>query len=226
MSRPADPNTKVELLRAAEATFVEHGLDRAKVDDITARAGCSHGAFYLHFESKEDAFRQIVETFLARLAGSIDRSGLYLDEKLHHPEAVGDFFERWIETDVEIFEFLWQNRGLVRLMLDGGKSASFSYLIDQFAERNRGKTEQLLRWGVREKLYRADLDVALAGEMICGAYDRVARQLVRGEHKPDFSSLFGEMLRLILTGIGSRGSAEMIDSRVKNRARRAHRGHR
>ncbi|MGZ3427448.1 MAG: TetR family transcriptional regulator, partial [Polyangia bacterium] len=61
MARPPDPNAKIDLLRAAEAVFAERGLDHAKVGEITERAGHSKGSFYLHFENKEDAFRQIVE---------------------------------------------------------------------------------------------------------------------------------------------------------------------
>src|SRR5580693_286916 len=72
MPRPADRRAKIELLRAAEAVFVEHGLTAAKVEDITARAGVSKGAFYLHFPTKEDCFRQIVEGFLAKLASCLD----------------------------------------------------------------------------------------------------------------------------------------------------------
>ena len=72
MSRPADRRAKIELLRAAEAVFVEHGLGASKVEDITARASVSKGAFYLHFESKEDCFRQIVEGFVAKLASCLD----------------------------------------------------------------------------------------------------------------------------------------------------------
>src|SRR6188472_1728918 len=71
-ARPADPNAKVALLRAAEAEFVERGLDRARVEDITARAGRSKGAFYLHFTSKEDVFRQIVDHFLSRMSDCIE----------------------------------------------------------------------------------------------------------------------------------------------------------
>ena len=43
MPRAPDPNAKLDLLRAAEAVFVEHGLDRARVEDITHRAGRSKG---------------------------------------------------------------------------------------------------------------------------------------------------------------------------------------
>ena len=71
MSRVADPTTRISLLRAAEEVFAKKGLEAAKVEDIAKRAGCSKGAFYLHFEGKEEAFLQVVESFLARCDGMV-----------------------------------------------------------------------------------------------------------------------------------------------------------
>src|SRR5262245_1911191 len=113
MSRPSDPHAKIDLLRAAEQVFVEHGLDRAKVEEITARAGRGKGSFYLHFASKEDAFRQIVETMLARLATCIDSPPEGASAMVADPEAHAAW---WLEKDLEVFEHVWQNRGLMRLL--------------------------------------------------------------------------------------------------------------
>src|SRR3954454_1276511 len=143
MSRPADPNAKIDLLRAAEEVFIEHGLDKARIEDITARAGRSKGAFYLHFDSKEEAFRQIVETFVARLSACIDSAN---DAFMTAAGEPNDFLQRCAEIDLEILEFMWQNRGVVQLMLEGGGSADFGYLIDEFAERSRENTKRLLQW--------------------------------------------------------------------------------
>ncbi len=68
------PRAKIELLRAAESVFAEHGLAASKVEHITARAGVSKGAFYLHFESKDDCWRQIIEGFVAKLANCLELS--------------------------------------------------------------------------------------------------------------------------------------------------------
>src|SRR5262245_61613572 len=105
MGRPADPHAKIDLLRAAEAVFVEHGLDQAKVEEITDRAGRSKGAFYLHFESKEDCFRQIVETFLARLSSCVDLAAeeVFGRRGLEDPR---QYLTLWREKDTEIFEFI------------------------------------------------------------------------------------------------------------------------
>src|SRR6202042_2554178 len=103
MPRPADRRARIELLRAAEAVFVEHGLTAAKVEDITARAGVSKGAFYLHFATKEECFRQIVEGFLAKLA-----SCLHEAPSTSAVTGVGDWaahLNAWHAHDVEIFEF-------------------------------------------------------------------------------------------------------------------------
>jgi hypothetical protein len=104
-------------------------------------------------------------------------------------------------------------------LFDGGHSAGFGYLIDEFAERNRVKMMMFLEWGKQEGFYRADLDVELASIVISGAYDRLARKLVHRERKPDLSALFGEMQRLILGGIAN-PEAGIIDSKVRNTRRK------
>lgn len=219
MARPSDPNAKIDLLRAAEAVFVEHGLDRAKVEDITARAGRSKGSFYLHFATKEEAFRQIVETMLARLAACVDDTRLDEMDPMAEPEA---YFAVWREKDLQVFEYLWQNRGVARLLFEGGKSADFGYLIDEFAERARARIREGLARERRRGLYRQDLDVELASLVMAGAYDRVARELVHLRDKPDLRRWLGEIQRTILGGIGSpavlAGMARISDQRVSKGA--------
>src|SRR5262245_37957561 len=171
MPRPADRRAKIELLRAAEAVFVEHGLDAAKVEDITARAGVSKGAFYLHFESKEDCFKQIVEGFVAKLASCLEEGpppteAAGLD---HLPELVAE----WHRHDVEIFEFCWQNRGLMRMLLSGGGGAAYAYLIDEFAERTAEQTKTWVRHLMAVGIYREDLDPEVLPALMAGAYERL-----------------------------------------------------
>jgi len=59
-------NTRQRLLEAALHVFAEHGYERATIDAIVGEAGFSKGAFYVHFESKEDLFWAMLEERLAR----------------------------------------------------------------------------------------------------------------------------------------------------------------
>ena len=219
MPRPADPNAKIDLLRAAEAVFVERGLDNAKVEEITERAGHSKGSFYLHFASKEDAFRQIVESTLARLVDCLDEERVDESVRLSPAEHVA----YWRGHDLEMFEFIWTNRRVMQLVLEGGGSAQFRYLIDQFADRTRRQAADALRRGVAAGLYRADVDVEVASMVLAGGYDRVARELVRAERKPDLEKLLATLQRVCLTGIASPRVAAVIDRTVKKSAQARHR---
>ncbi len=219
MARPADPNAKIDLLVAAEAVFVEHGLDQAKVEEITARAGRSKGAFYLHFDSKETAFRQIVESLLARLAALLAEDSTFSGE-VHGSAGAAERFARWREKDAEIFEFMWQNRRVARLLMEGGRSASYTHLAHEFAERCRHDTMQKLEWGRRQRLFREDLDVDMASLVLSGAYDRVVREIILAEKKPDCTALATRLQHLMLGGLAHgqllSSIVRLADRRVKN----------
>lgn len=53
--------TRSKLLDAAEREFGEKGFHAASIASITRRAGVGQGTFYLYFESKEDAMRELVD---------------------------------------------------------------------------------------------------------------------------------------------------------------------
>jgi len=198
MSRPSDPHAKSRLLEAAERVFCEKGLDRAKVEDITSLAGLSKGAFYLHFDSKGDAFKELLSGVLAQVQMRIDGCG---PPSLEH--GLEQALETWLERDVELFEFVWKNRALMRITLEGGRSADYQHLIEHFASYAQTETEGLLRQGIAAGLYRKDLDVEVAAAFIAGGYDRFARQLVRESKKPDLRKRLRELRWLVITGAGT-----------------------
>jgi len=201
MPRPSDPHAKSRLLEAAERVFSEKGLDRAKVEDITTQAGLSKGAFYLHFDSKGDAFKELLSEVMAHLqtrmaaAKSVSLPALGRD--------LAQSLEESLARDVEMFEFIWKNRALMRITLEGGRSADYQHLIEHFASNAQGDMEALLRQGVATGVYRKDLDVEVAAAFIAGGYDRFARQLVREPKKPDLRQRLRELRWMVIAGAGT-----------------------
>jgi TetR/AcrR family fatty acid metabolism transcriptional regulator len=53
--------TRARLLQAATSVLARSGFERATVDEIVREAGFSKGAFYVHFESKDELFWAILE---------------------------------------------------------------------------------------------------------------------------------------------------------------------
>jgi len=198
MPRPADRRARTELLRAAEAVFAEHGLAAARVEDITARAGVSKGAFYLHFQSKEDCWRQIIEGFLTRLADHLEELSTHIHGE---QQSAASLIEAWRRHDVAVLDFCWQNRALMRMVLAGGGAAPYAYLIDEFAERAKRQLEVGLRRALAAGLYRDDIDPAVVAALLSGAYDRLARELIKEPQRPDIEAWCGQAIDVFTRGL-------------------------
>jgi AcrR family transcriptional regulator len=177
MSRAPDPLAKVTLLRAAEEVFAERGLVGAKVEDITRRAGLSKGAFYLHFESKEAALKQVVESFLARCGSLLAPPSAYPEL----PEDPAEALDFAIERDVQIFEFLWQNRATLRILSTCG--GTYDYLVQAFRAEMDQKTREWVEHWRRAELFRAEVDPELGATLMGGAYNELVVRMHGHEGK-------------------------------------------
>ena len=72
----APGRTRRLLLDAALDLFAEHGFSRTAMQDVVERAGMTKGAFYHHFNTKDDALRELHDEFLDRVTAAL---GLALD---------------------------------------------------------------------------------------------------------------------------------------------------
>lgn len=56
--------TRSRILEAAVKQFAVNGYNKASVDDICEQAGVSKGAFYHHFQTKQDVFLALLDGWL------------------------------------------------------------------------------------------------------------------------------------------------------------------
>lgn len=74
-SEPRSPKgrrTRARLLEAGKVVFERDGFLQARISDIAAEAGVSHGSFYHYFDTKEAVFREIAEEVEVRLVSMDD----------------------------------------------------------------------------------------------------------------------------------------------------------
>lgn len=76
--KQADENHK-QVVAVAARLFREHGINGVSVPALMAEAGLTHGAFYGHFDSKEDlaaaACAHAIERMAANYEGLLERHG-------------------------------------------------------------------------------------------------------------------------------------------------------
>ncbi len=67
----AKAQTREALLQAGLEELAERGLDAPSLDDICARAGYTRGAFYVHFEDRDDFRSAVMELVLGRFLDAV-----------------------------------------------------------------------------------------------------------------------------------------------------------
>lgn len=101
--------TRERLLLAAGRAFAQRGLEGVSIDEISADAGYTKGAFYASFESKEELFLEIVDAKFAAEAGRLDDMLGGVGDPEDQARAAAIDFLRFVHTDPEwprlFFEF-------------------------------------------------------------------------------------------------------------------------
>lgn len=196
MPRPADPNAHDALLKAARAEFARAGIDRARIEDICKRAGLSKGAFYLHFDSKADAFREVLQRFIGVLEELAERrreaeerfacaGGTLTDEDVtRSSDRFREALRVECDCDVELLEALWRNRELLAI-LNGSGGTEYLPLIEAFRERMGAQIAGNATAKQAAGGLRTDIDVRALSDIIVGAYESFGRRMVAMRDKPD-----------------------------------------
>ncbi|MFF3857252.1 TetR/AcrR family transcriptional regulator [Micromonospora sp. NPDC002575] len=150
-----DPeNTRKSLIASALELFEKRGFDRTSVQEIADRAKLTKGAFYHHFESKDDLLRHIQEEYLeAQLAAIAKIEAGSDDPKVRVAELIRFSLTSVAEYRAHVTIFYQERRNLT---------------ADLFAEvtRKRGLVESafagMIADGVARGVFRSDVDPRIA----------------------------------------------------------------
>jgi AcrR family transcriptional regulator len=212
MARPADPNAKDALIACARAEFARRGLVGARIEDITAACGLSKGAFYLHFQSKEALFGELVEAFLAFLGECTERRDRDMAEFVaeHGSITRRDLEERtpryqqflMMETteDLRILEHMWAYRDVVGVLLRGAQGTKFEGTIWEITDREIDRIRENFDRFQGEHVCRTDIPPEIFGSLIVGTYVLLAMRMSRMTEKPDLAAWARSLHTLIREG--------------------------
>jgi AcrR family transcriptional regulator len=139
------------ILSAATRLFARFGFKKTSVDQIAKDAGVAKGTVYLAADTKEDLFYQAVHREVRAYTAEI--------AKLIDPRKAADVM--LAETTLAGMQYL-EERPLVRDLIFGNHQILLPQWADRLDElRALGRTNcaEIIRLGVRQGVFRADLDV-------------------------------------------------------------------
>jgi AcrR family transcriptional regulator len=106
--------TRERLLEAAHTVFTQKGFALASVEDITAAAGYSRGAFYSNFDDKIELFFELLLRESVEIDADIQRM---LDAPMTDPvqvrQEIADYYGKMYQDDM--CSLLWMEARIVAL---------------------------------------------------------------------------------------------------------------
>ena len=212
MPRHADPTSRDALVAAARAEFSRRGLRGARIEDITAHCHLSKGAFYLHFESKEKLFGELVDAF----AGELQRSGEKRREAMtkiieeHGAITQRDVvqnsprYRRMLEfetrEDLRVLEHMWAFRDVAGVLLRGSQGTPFENFIWDMTDREIDRVKESFDQFQCHGACRTDIPAEVFGSMMVGTFVLLAMRMSRMTEKPDLAEWARSLHLLIREG--------------------------
>jgi AcrR family transcriptional regulator len=139
------------ILHAAARAFARFGFKKASVEEIAKDAGVAKGTVYLACDTKEDLFYQAVHREVRAWSAEI--------AKLIDPRRPAD--QLLVEIAQAGLEYM-ERRPLVRELLFGQHHLvlpEWSDRLDELRGLGRVNCAEVLKLGVKQGLFRADLDL-------------------------------------------------------------------
>jgi TetR/AcrR family fatty acid metabolism transcriptional regulator len=159
---------KAELLRSAEALFIERGFDETRMVDIAERAGVAKGLAYWYFENKDALFREIIADVRERLRRAMaTATAPHADDPLATIHA----------GVAEAVRFIAEHHRMFSLIRD---VSGFRDAHAESAQLHATDTARVIREGQRRGVIRADEDAFVMAMFNSGVVTQAVAAIATG----------------------------------------------
>lgn len=193
LNKTQQQDTRRKILDSAARIFSEKGYYGSVVDDIVKASGTSKGAVYFYFQSKEQIFLSLVETYVGTVAQELQAA-------VHRSRGLMAQVEAAVATLVRSFQ---AHRPLAKIVLIDWPAAGAEFqgkriaLKAMLVEVLRGYLDRAVQDG---KI--APQDTELAAYVWIGAISEVVvRWLSTGKPSP-LEEVLAPLNRLLLSSVG------------------------
>lgn len=194
--------TRQLLLDAAYRLFATDGYGQTSVDAIISAASISKGAFYHHFDSKENLFNALIELRVRdcseQMADAVGASGSLRDAV----EALAGIGVQSLKDDPD-----WL-RLYMEFWLQASRDPVARKVVARSMSQCRGLVAEMLRVGQASGLVRKNLDADAAAAILNGLFDGVALQSQIDPGAVELEKLTQPIADLIQLYIESPGKAQ------------------
>jgi AcrR family transcriptional regulator len=198
--------TRNQLVAAARTIFERDGFAAARITDIADEAAVSHGTFYTYFDSKEQIFREVLESVREiMLTGAERTADASVDGvtqgRLGPRESIAKANRTYLEAyrDNCQLMIIWEQAATL--------NAEFRALLSDSRHSFTGRSERFIRRLQETGAAQADIDAHYAAHALTAMMSRFAYVWFLGGEEFEFDTAVDQLTRLWCNALGLRDEA-------------------
>ena len=135
--------THDRIMESAMKHFMDKGFSGASIRQICKDAGVTNGAFYAHFDSKEDLFDKIVRSAVDGMQELYDEENRqYMDIK--SADDVKRALEQTFSSNRILIRYMYEHADIFRLIHTAGTGTVYENFVDDLAKEEAKNTAEFL----------------------------------------------------------------------------------
>ena len=191
----AKPGERKDQILQTLAQMLEHPAgEKVTTAALAKQLGVSEAALYRHFRGKAEMFEGLIEF--------IEQTLFALINKITGEEKSG---LRQIEAMMTVLlGFAQKNRGMTRVLIGDAlvnEDERLQLRINQLHERLEAALKQALRFGVTQKEFAADMDVAAEANLLMSFITGRWQLFAKSGFKREPAELWAKQWRLLMEGV-------------------------
>ncbi len=160
-------DTHEKIIESGLAMFLANGFERTNLRELCRKAGITTGAFYRHFESKEELFSFLVQPAVDEIRKD------FADAEPVCREAVesGNLKKLWMVMDADgLLDYIYRNFDALKLLLACADGTKYSDFLDEAVRLETDITQRSLKRAKELGYIKPELPSGPELHMICHAY--------------------------------------------------------
>jgi AcrR family transcriptional regulator len=193
--RMSREDRKQDILRVAAEVFTQKGYRPTTIDTLVEAAGISKGLFYIYFDSKKQAFIELIESYFDGFAAVLEENHRSLQETFRGGDDPVEVIETWRCNVLRILKYHFENPNLAFVVYQEalGSDEDFSDRVNELSERANAMVAQEFEMMSASGAMR-DMDIELATAVTMGSIVYVIMDLLLRKKRTDIEALASSLI--------------------------------
>lgn len=181
---------KQDIMRVAAEVFARRGYRPTTIDLLVEEAGISKGLFYIYFDSKKQAFIELVESYFEGFAAVLEDNHHHLEEAFARSAGGVEILETWRDNVANILQYHVDNPSLTFVVYQEalGSDEDFSERVNELSERASEMIMQEFKMTTDMGAMR-EIDLELVSAIAMGSIVNVIMDILLRKKRTDVDAL-------------------------------------